>query len=52
MDLNEEKKKLKELTDKILRGLELSNKKLHALKRRNNEELIILQDNKIVRIKP
>jgi hypothetical protein len=52
MASNEKNKKMEELTNKILHGLELSNKKLHETKRRNNEELIILQNNKIVRIKP
>ena len=41
-----------ELVDKIILGLEKSHQKLLATKRRNNEELIILQDNKIVRVKP
>jgi len=41
-----------ELIDKILIGLEKSHQKLLATKRRNKEELIILRDNKIVRVKP
>jgi hypothetical protein len=41
-----------DLRDKILLGLEKSHQKLLADKRRNNEELIILRDNQIVRVKP
>jgi len=41
-----------ELIEKIIYGLEISHKKMIADKRRNNEELVILRDNKIVRIKP
>lgn len=41
-----------ELFDKIMLGLEKSHQKLLATKRRNNEELIIIQDNQIVRVKP
>jgi hypothetical protein len=41
-----------ELVDKILHGLELSRKKLYESTKRNNEELVILRDNKIVKIKP
>jgi len=40
------------LVDKIMLGLEKSHQKLLATKRRNNEELIILRDNTIVRVKP
>jgi hypothetical protein len=40
------------IEDKILHGLEKSHEKLIASKRRNNEELVILQDNRIVKIKP
>jgi len=40
------------LIDKIILGLEKSHQKLLATKRRNNEELIILRDNTIVRVKP
>jgi hypothetical protein len=40
------------LVQKILEGLDRSYQKLLETKRRNNEELIILQDNKIVRVKP
>ncbi|MDR0738049.1 MAG: hypothetical protein LBF39_03135 [Prevotellaceae bacterium] len=41
-----------ELIEKIMRGLELSRKRLYEYKKRNNQELAILRDNKIVRIKP
>jgi hypothetical protein len=37
---------------KILLGLELTYKKLIEYKRMKNSELVILQDNKIVKIKP
>jgi len=37
---------------KILKGLDLSYKKLLAEKKAKNGELIILRDNKIVTIKP
>jgi hypothetical protein len=40
------------LVQKIMEGLDRSYQKLLETKRRNNEELVILQDNKIVRIKP
>ena len=40
------------LKNKILRGLEKSYQNLIAAKKRNNEELIILKDNQIVRVKP
>jgi hypothetical protein len=41
-----------ELRDKILYGLELSYKKLIEFKKQHNSELVILRDNKIVKIKP
>ena len=41
-----------DLKNKILFGLEKSYQKLLAEKRRNNEDLIVLQDNQIVRVKP
>ena len=37
---------------KILKGLELTYEKLLAEKRAKNSELIVLKDNKIVKIKP
>jgi hypothetical protein len=41
-----------EMTDKILQGLKKSYKDLIAYKRRNNEKLIVLKDNKVVSINP
>ena len=41
-----------ELVNKIIYGLEKSHQQLLAAKRRNNEELVIIRDNKIVRVKP
>jgi len=38
--------------DKILKGLEKVYEKLLELKRMKNSELVILRDNKIVKIKP
>lgn len=46
------KKENEELVNKIMRGLEKSYKDLLASKKRNNEDLIILQNDQIVRIKP
>ena len=46
------KKENEELVNKIMRGLEKSYKDLLAYKKRNNEDLIILQNDQIVRIKP
>jgi predicted site-specific integrase-resolvase len=46
------KEKDEELVEKILHGLELSYKKLYEYKKRNNQELVLFKDNKIVRIKP
>jgi hypothetical protein len=40
------------LINKILKGLELSYQKLLATKRANNEDLIIMQNGQIVRVKP
>jgi len=37
---------------KILKGLELAYEKLLEFKKAKNSELVILRDNKIVRIKP
>ena len=48
----EAKEKNEELVNKILRGLELSRQRLYEYKKRNGQELVILKDNKIVRIKP
>jgi hypothetical protein len=48
-------KKLKskiENRDKIIAGLELAYQNLLESKRKNNSEIVIIKDNKIVRIKP
>lgn len=37
---------------KILKGLEMAYRKLIEFKKQKNSELIIIKDNKIVRIKP
>ncbi len=41
-----------ELRDKILVGLEKTYEKLIAFKKQNNSELVVIRNNKIVRIKP
>ena len=41
-----------ELIEKIIYGLDISHKKCLLAKGRNNEDLVILRDNKIVRINP
>jgi len=41
-----------DFTEKIMRGLELSYQRLLETKRRNNEELVVMREGKIVRIKP
>ena len=41
-----------ELRDKILIGLEKVYEKLIEFKKQKNTELVIMKDNKIVRIKP
>ena len=41
-----------EIKEKVLRGLEISSKKLLAEKRAKGQKLVILRDNKIVTIKP
>ena len=41
-----------ELRDKILNGLEKVYEKLIEFKKQKNTELVIMKDNKIVRIKP
>ena len=46
------KDKHEELVEKIQKGLELSYQKLIEFKKKNNSELVILRDNKIVKIKP
>jgi hypothetical protein len=46
------KERDEELINKILQGLELSRKRLYEYKKRNNQHLVILRDNKIIRVKP
>ena len=41
-----------ELRDKILKGLEKVYEKLLEFKKSKNSELVVLRDNKIVKIKP
>ena len=41
-----------ELKNKILLGLEKVYEKLIAFKKQKNTELVVMKDNKIVRIKP
>ena len=41
-----------ELKDKIVNGLEKAYEKLIEFKKEKNSELVIMRDNKIVRIKP
>jgi hypothetical protein len=41
-----------ELRDKILKGLELTYQRLLEYKRQKNSVLVVIRDNKIVRIKP
>ncbi len=38
--------------DKILKGLETTYQRLLAFKKAKNSELVVIRDNKIVRIKP
>jgi hypothetical protein len=40
------------LRNKILEGLEISFQELLAYKKRNNQELVIMKDGKIVKVKP
>jgi hypothetical protein len=46
------KERDEELVNKILYGLELSRKKLYEYKKRNHQELVLLKDNKIVKVRP
>lgn len=41
-----------ELKEKIIKGLEKAYEKMLEFKRKNNSELVIIQENKIVKIKP
>lgn len=47
-----ERKKQDDFTEKILKGLDEAYKKLIEYKRNKNSELVIMQDGKIVKIKP
>jgi hypothetical protein len=44
------KEKNEELIEKIIHGLDLAHKKLYEYKKRNHQELVILKDNKIVKV--
>ena len=46
------KNKKTEQKIKILKGMEQVREKLIAFKKRMNSELVILQDNKVIRVKP
>ena len=41
-----------EFRDKVLEGLDLSYQRLIEYKRKNNGELVIMKDGKIVKVKP
>ncbi len=41
-----------ERRNKILKGLELAYERMVEFKRKNNSEIVIIQENKIVKIKP
>lgn len=45
-------KKQDDFTEKILKGLDKAYKKLIEYKKKKNSELVIMQDGKIVKIKP
>ena len=38
--------------DKILKGLEKAYEKMLEFKRKNNSEIVVIKENKIVKIKP
>ena len=46
------KKEKIELKEKILKGLEKAYENMLEFKRKNNSEVVIIQNNKIVKIKP
>lgn len=46
------KKDNSELKEKIMKGLEKSYEKMLEFKRKNNSEVVIIQNNKVVKIKP
>jgi len=41
-----------EKRDKIVKGLEIAYEKMVEFKRKNNSEIVILKENKIIKIKP
>ena len=41
-----------EFRDKVLKGLDLSYQRLIEYKRKNNGEIVIMKDGKIVKVKP
>lgn len=41
-----------EKRNKIVKGLEEAYEKMLELKRKNNREIVVIRDNKIVKIKP
>lgn len=41
-----------EMRNKILKGLEKAYEKMLEFKRKNNSEIVVIQENKIVKIKP
>jgi GTP cyclohydrolase I len=49
---SKDKDRYEELVEKIMEGLDKTYQKLLETAKRNNEELVILKDNKIVRVKP
>ena len=46
------KYKRSEVAEKIIAGMQKVHERLIAEKKKNNNELVVLRDNKIVRIKP
>jgi len=51
--MNEADKKANdEFRDNVMKGLELSYQRLIEKKRRNDQEIVIMKDGKIVKIKP
>ena len=47
-----DQKESDEFRDKVIKGLELSYQRLIEEKRRNNQEIVIMKDGKIVKVKP
>ena len=50
--MKEIKKEHIELADKIMKGFRLALDRLYEKARKNGEELVVLKDGKVVRIKP